>query len=120
MAAFELLLWRCLDPGRTSFGEQGLSAQIKPEGKETVLVFHSDTEIFRDTFGLSPEDNVSDAIFFYKKEASRPIVLFLELKGTDIEHARKQLTMVIKVVRDKMGAGVRSETDYRAIILTSG
>jgi hypothetical protein len=120
MAAFESLLWRCLIPGRTGFDEQGLSARIKPEGEETILVFRSDTKVFRDSFGLPPESKVSDAIFFFKSEAPRPVVLFLELKGTHIEHAAKQLTTVIKAIRLKMDAGVRNETDYRAIILASG
>ena len=120
MAAFEPLLWRCLMPGKTGFDEQGLSARIKPGGGETILVFHSDTTVFRDSFGLPPESNVSDAIFFYKNEARRPVVLFLELKGTHLEHATRQLTTVIKAIRLKMDAEVRNATDYRAIILTSG
>src|SRR5205809_6101327 len=99
MAAFEPLLWHCLIPGRTGFEERGLSVRITPQGAETILVFHSVSKVFRDSFRLPAESNVSDAIFFYRREGRRPAVLFLELKGTHIEHAARQLTTVIKAVR---------------------
>jgi hypothetical protein len=115
------LLWQALETSATSHHEEGRGASIKREEGEVVLVFHADTADFRRRFGV---ENVCDALFFYKKPPARPILLFVELKGHDIEHAAKQIRMTMMAVREglrgQLGNLGPANAEHRAVIVTSG
>lgn len=75
----------CLLPGKTSFTEEGVSINIKPESGETILFFSIDDQRnpncrFRQLLGMNQEEmRICDLLIFYAKE-DRRIVCFVELK----------------------------------------
>jgi len=111
--AFDFLLWHCLDPGKTSVSESGKSARLKPKGGECVLLFKIDSARFRAEFEI---ERVCDALFFYKSEHKAPVLLFVELKGTDVESAIDQLDQTLKSVRNKLD----NEANCLAVVACSG
>lgn len=86
---FDRLLWQCLMPGEYEFTEEGITVRLPPEAKETVLMFKTDSDAFRD---WQKGVKVCDLLFFYRGPAvSKPVLLFVELKGSDYEAAELQL-----------------------------
>ena len=109
---FNFLLCECLHPGKTGFGEAGKGARIKPEGGECVLVFGIDNEPFRKRFAVT---KACDALFFYKSGTKGPVLFFVELKGSDISSAARQIGQALQAVRKKL---LGPEWDYRAVVVT--
>ena len=110
---FNFLLWECLIPGKTSISESGQSARIDPHGGECVLAFELDNQKFRDRFGVG---RVCDALFFYRRDQERPVLLFVELKGTDIAKAAEQLGQSLRAVKDTL----QRNAQYRAVVVSRG
>ena len=110
---FNFLLWKCLIPGETSLKESGRSARIKPRSGECVLAFSIDNEDFRARFKVR---KVCDALFFYKSRQGDPILLFVELKGSDIASAAPQLGQALKAIQNALARRAR----YRAVVVTRG
>ncbi|OJT23270.1 hypothetical protein BO221_20620 [Archangium sp. Cb G35] len=93
---FDRLLWQCLMPGEHEFSEEGITVRLLPEGKETVLMFRTDSNAFRDG---QPGVKACDLVFFYRGPAApKPVLLFVELKGSDYEAAEAQLENAFKRV----------------------
>ena len=107
---FNFLLCECLHPGETGFKESGIGARIRPEGRECVLVFGIDNQRFRTQFSVH---RACDALFFYKSQAHGPVLLFVELKGSDVESAAEQLGQALDAVRK----GLSGVSEYRAIVV---
>jgi hypothetical protein len=99
-----VLLWDCLERRTTSCSERGTSASIQKQPGETILVFRTDSEAMRRAFGLQ---KACDRLFFYMKEQSRPNLIFVELKGTDVKRAAEQLKETILQVKRVLGAIAR-------------
>ncbi|MBE8990564.1 hypothetical protein [Nostoc sp. LEGE 12450] len=91
-----LLLSSCFLPGKTSYTENGVEINIKPSSGETILFFLIDNQSnpnckLRQLLGLEQEGmKICDLIVFYAKENKR-IICFVELKGSDIKTATKQV-----------------------------
>jgi len=108
---FNFLLWKCLLPGQTSIRESGKGARIKPEAGECVLAFGIDSQDFRRRFDAS---KVCDALFFYKSKEQDPVLLFVELKGSDLGSAAQQLGEALQAVRGKL----KLKVHYRAVVVS--
>jgi hypothetical protein len=118
--AFTHLLWNCLAEGATSIEEEKLSANLEKRSDECVLVFEIDNPDFRKHF-QAMDEKVCDGLFFYKKAAlpghdkTVPVVMFVELKGSDIDYAIEQLANTHRLVHKKLtGRAV----EYRAIVVS--
>ncbi|HYO59642.1 hypothetical protein [Archangium sp.] len=93
---FDRLLWQCLMPGEHEFSEEGITVRLPPEAKETVLMFRTDSDAFRD---WQQGVKACDLVFFYRGPAApKPVLLFVELKGSDYEAAEAQLENAFKRV----------------------
>ena len=109
------LLWNCLDPGKTSCGERGKGAALRPSGNECVLVFAVDNDSFRSRFDVK---QVCDSLFFYSGQQQEPVLLLVELKGGDIAHGADQLAETLTAVRDALKQK-KLAAQYRAVLITS-
>src|SRR5437868_1197511 len=85
----------CLQTG-TSFSEQGKSVSIMRRNNEIVLMFATDSQLVRDVLGVA---RVCDAVFVYMQYLSRPILIFVELKGKNIKDAADQINSTIRGAR---------------------
>ncbi|WNG24535.1 hypothetical protein F0U62_11265 [Cystobacter fuscus] len=93
---FDRLLWQCLVPGKYEFSEEGITVRLPPETGETVLMFNTDADAFRDG---QPGVKACDLVFFYRGPAvPKPVLLFVELKGSDYAAAEAQLDNAFKRV----------------------
>ncbi len=118
--AIEPLLWFCLAQG-TSIEEQGLKLSIRPNGDETILVFGTDCAEFRRSFYAPEADQLaSDALFFYKRADKQPVLVFVELKGRNIDHALKQLRATILAVKRGVEAALGGATTCLALVVSDG
>lgn len=96
-----LLLTGCFLPGQTHYKESGVEISLQPESGETVLFFSIDNQSnpnckFRQILGIDKENqNICDLIVFYAKGDKR-IICFVELKGSDLGTAVKQVCNTYK------------------------
>lgn len=96
---FDGLLWECLLPGRHEHSEENLTAALDPRPGETVLLFETDRPAFRRRLPAGSKLSVCDLMFFYRGPAApMPVLLFVELKGSDYEHAEEQLANALEAV----------------------
>jgi hypothetical protein len=130
---FNYMLWYCLCPGKTSYKEPGTGwgVQVQPASEETILFLLTDSDHLREYFATKRNwynlKNAADLLVYCSRPARVPILparvpilLFVELKGSDIHHAAEQLRQTVEAVRNALGNPMRSKTDYRALILASG
>jgi len=97
---FDRLLWQCLMPGEYTFSEEGITVRLPPEAQETVLMFRTDSDAFRD---WRPGVKACDLVFFYRGPAApQPVLLFVELKGSDYEAAEAQLESAFRRVWEQL------------------
>ena len=116
---FDQLLWKCLAPGKYESSESNITAALDPQPGETVLLFEIDGPAFR---AGQPGVKVCDLLFFYRGPAApKPVLLFVELKGSDYETAEAQVVNAIRRVvaelsRDCAGADpARASQDLRLV-----
>jgi hypothetical protein len=112
---FNFLLWNHLDPGKTSFGEQGKRATLKPVGNESVLTFAIDNSDFRQHFHVK---RVCDSLFFYRARNTGPVVRLVELKGGPIQDAAAQLGETLTALRDALRR-YQLTAEFRAVVIAS-
>ena len=123
---FNYMLWHCLSPGKTSYTEPGTGwgVQVKPVSDETILFLRTDSDQLREYFATTRNwynlKNAADLLVYCSRAGRMPILLFVELKGSDIHHAAEQLRQTVEAVRKALANPMRSGTDYRALILASG
>jgi hypothetical protein len=83
------MLWECLQPGQHEFTEEGITATLEPQAGETVLFFNIDCTAFRQGQHAL---RICDLLVFYRGAAHQlPVLLFVELKGSDYERAESQI-----------------------------
>jgi hypothetical protein len=93
-------LWQCLVPGQYAFSEEGITVQLPPQTGETVLMFRTDSDAFRD---WQPGVKACDLLFFHRGPATRKTtLLFVELKGSEYEAAESQLENAVKRVWEQL------------------
>ncbi|MFP5273553.1 hypothetical protein [Coleofasciculus sp.] len=102
-----LLLTECFLPGQTHYKESGVEISLQPESGETVLFFSIDDQSnpnckFRQLLGIDKDNqNICDLIVFYAKDNQR-MICFVELKGSDLGRAVKQVCNTDKFLRQKL------------------
>jgi hypothetical protein len=110
----------CLQPG-TSLSEQGKTVSITRRNNEIVLMFATDSQLVRDVLNVA---RVCDAVFLYMQYLSRPILIFVELKGKNVKDAADQISSTIRGVRTLLNRSVRrnfpERADLRAVVVRSG
>jgi hypothetical protein len=122
---YSRLLWQFLDPGGYVVSENNLTASLAPNSgaRETVLLFDKLDRGLPRSFPHN-EQACCDALFFYKRHLpSRDgsVLLFVELKGVDVDHAINQLKNTIKHVRTAMHVECqRMKVRIGAIVITKG
>jgi hypothetical protein len=116
--ALDPLLWDCLVVGKTSHDEQGIAVSIQQRAGETVLLFLTDSNEARRHLDLVGKPSC-DLLFWYRGENTPAILLFVELKGDDCDHACKQLQNTLLAVRKKLSRDLLSRTQFRAVIVSS-
>lgn len=109
---FNFLLWNCLAVGRTSVAEKGITARMERKPGESVLAFRIDCDEFRRHFGTR---RVCDALFFYRSQENKPVLLFVELKGSNIRDGVEQLKETLGIIEQALKD---YPADYRAIVVT--
>ena len=112
------LLWDCLVVGKTSHEEKKVGAYLKPDGGETILLFRTDSEPARRHLDLVGKPSC-DLLFWYRGQNTPVVLLFVELKGDDCDHARAQIQNTLLAVRKKFGADLLNRTRFRAVIVSS-
>jgi len=112
--AFDFLLWNCVAPGKTSISEFGIKASLKPYEDECVLAFRIDCDEFRTHFGVR---RACDGLFFVKTKNEDPLLVLVELKGSDVGHAVEQLHDTLDGLKR---SHIRKPVTYRAVIVTRG
>ena len=118
--AIEPLLWFCLEHG-TSIAEEGLALSMDRRGGETVLLFRTDSEAFRARFYAPGGPQVAcDALFFYKRGESPPVLVFVELKGANLGKRFEQLKATIGAIKPRVEGIVRASTRYLALVVSDG
>jgi hypothetical protein len=83
----------CREPG-TSASEKGLKVSTETLAGETIIFFHADCNEGRQCLNITNQNKkVCDYIIYYTQEIKQSeLVCFLELKGTNLEDAAKQVT----------------------------
>lgn len=87
---------------KTSFAESGGRVSVEAESGEVVLFFNIDNEIARQ--GLNIQGLICcDCLVFYAREAEKKKILCLvELKGSNLKHAVKQITTTHKHLKEAL------------------
>ena len=114
------LIVDCIKSG-TSYAEKGKSVSIKKEHDELVLVFQTDNAVVRSVLGIARS---CDVTFVYMRHRRRPILIFCELKGRNVDDAAEQvqstLTAVRRAVKNIIAADFPQNGDIRALIVRTG
>jgi len=115
---FNVLLCSCLVPGATSLGEKGKSLALQHRSDETILVFKTDCDAFRTGVIGDRDSTTCDGLILVISKDNGSTILLVELKGTDLDHAVKQLETTLNVIRKKLPAGF--DVMFRAVVVASG
>lgn len=118
---FDRLVWNCFVQG-TSHDDDRVGVTLEPSGDERALFFKTDSQGGRFALGLGGNDVASDFALFYRKGSERPIVLLIELKGSDLRHAIKQLNSVYRSVAGLFpkNCDKRPVPEVRSLVVLSG
>lgn len=108
-AFFVTNLQICRKPG-TSAKEKGLKVSTETLEGETIIFFHTDCDEGRRCLSITNQGNkVCDYLIYYSKEDKQnEIACLLELKGTNLEDAKKQVTETHRHLKVLLSAEFRS------------
>lgn len=85
---------------KTAIEERGKKAFAGPgSAPEKVRIYAIDSKAGRTILGLAPSDPIADVLFWYR---ARGVVVAVELKGSRVDHATKQLRRTIEALRAKL------------------
>ncbi|MGH2497200.1 MAG: hypothetical protein ACRDIV_21080 [Ktedonobacteraceae bacterium] len=107
---FNTLLLSCLHHG-TSASENNVSVSVKPQNGETVLFFHTDTDVACRDLQIQRGEPVCDYLVFYKKEA-RTVICLLELKGNNTDHAIEQIFSTCEHLKIRLSEDLRGKAGW--------
>lgn len=111
---FDRLLWECLCPGKYEFEENDIEVALTPLPGETVLTFHIDTEAFRD---WKAGVKACDLLFFYRGPTrDKPVLLFVELKGSNFQDAEEQIVNAVKRTFEHLDSVCQSDVYVCAVV----
>jgi hypothetical protein len=100
----------CRKHGTSTNREHGLKVSTETFEGETIIFFHTDCIEGRECLRITnPGYKVCDYLIYYSKEEKQnEIVCFLELKGTNLEDAKKQVTETYRYLKMLLSAEFRS------------
>ena len=113
---FDHLLTHSLIPGATSAKEQGVGFSFNRDSDESVLVFRLDESATRKILKLEQKP-CCDYLVFFNKLSFRPLLVFVELKSTNLDRAGKQILSAANAIRRQ--APNLKETQFRGVIVSS-
>lgn len=131
--SFDILFLHCATH-ETNLGENKSQVSIARKAGELVLLFDISHEeahnsYLRKEWGMGNDEPLCDGIFFYKAEGKIKIC-FVELKGSDFEHAVKQVVNTCKFFKNNLQKALKSNEfksyfsannpEYQAYIVLSG
>lgn len=116
---FDRLLVDHLQPGATSISERAASFNVGKTQGNAVLVFNVDSEAGRKAIGLSKDSKACDGLVAVLSQ-DRQVLLFVELKGSDVKHAMEQLKATIGAVKETMHSQTWNQFKKIALIVRSG
>jgi len=114
--AFDELLWNCLIPGAASAKEQGIGIALERSGA-TVLFFRCDCDEFRSEFDV-PRAQVCDLLVYYCRDPKSPVLLFVELKGSDLLRAVAQIRSAQATLKSHISERHWKRAKIKALIVT--
>ncbi len=90
---FTALLQTCHLKGKTSIHESGIMVSTRKLAGETLLIFHTDCDEGRKSLRMTTSGiKICDYLVFYTKDGDiAEVVCFLELKGSGLKDASKQV-----------------------------
>lgn len=99
---------------RTSVQESGIRVSTQPTEDEKIVFFHTDTDEGRECLEMRIEgessEKICDYLIYYTREGRySEIVCFLELKGTDLAKAEKQVVITLIQTRTLMQKEIHSK-----------
>lgn len=104
-----------------AMNEKGKRAALALRAGESAYLFRLDNESSRTNLGLQ---RVCDGVFVHWLHGQRPKLIFVELKGTDIQHGATQLAATLRAVQrslnERTGNRFPAKGDIRACIVRSG
>ncbi len=113
MTRCDITPWAAFEAeGRTSHWEGGRGVNAKRTNDTHVKLFRSDTAEFRAKFGNRKS---CDCIFLIEKAKTRRLI-FVELKGRNVEEAAEQLLQTVLAVQRQLPAGCRDSTMREVIV----
>jgi hypothetical protein len=112
-AFLDVRLANCRIQG-TSVQESGIRVSTQPTAGEIIVFFHTDTDEGRECLEMRIEgessEKICDYLIYYTREGRHSeIVCFLELKGTDLAKAVKQVEMTQTQTKTLMQEEIRSK-----------
>lgn len=120
---FNNLILSTLLDGETTYEENGIGVSIQRKVGESILFFEVDDSNnpcsnIKSQYGIT---NICDVIIFYSKgnskkqrERKKPVLCFLELKGSDVKHALKQTINTCECLKRCIGTKV----EYKILIVS--
>jgi hypothetical protein len=119
--SLDRFIWSLLQKATSIPGKGDSRASIQRREGELVLVFDTDNATAREILGIS---KCCDAVFLYMVSRSRPVLLFVELKGKDVATAAEQITSTMQAIRKIVNKTIYSDfpksSDMRAVVVRSG
>ncbi|HVB75373.1 MAG TPA: hypothetical protein VNE38_17620 [Ktedonobacteraceae bacterium] len=100
----------CRKHGTSTNREHGLKVTTTTLEGETIIFFHTDCNEGRECLRITnPGYKVCDYLIYYSKEDKQnEIACLLELKGTNLEDAKKQVTETHRYLNVLLSANFRS------------
>ena len=116
---FDHLLFDALVPGKTLAEDKGhgspTSADFRPTGDETVLLFRIDDDQTKKRLGLT--GRCCDSLYFVKNKTDSLLIL-VELKGSDSSRAKEQILGTFAAIRKNSEHVRRGTCKVYAVIVT--
>lgn len=107
----------CRKHGTSTNREHGLKVSTETLEGETIVFFHTDSNEGRTCLRITnPGYKVCDYLIYYSKEDKQnEIACLLELKGTNLEDAKKQVTETHRHLKVLLSAEFRSDEPQNLI-----
>lgn len=117
---FDHLLFDALVPGKTLAEDKGhgspTSADFRPTGDETVLLFRIDDDQTKKRLGLTGQ-KCCDSLYFVKNKTDSLLIL-VELKGSDSSRAKEQILGTFTAIHKNSEHVRRGTCKVYAVIVT--
>lgn len=108
---------------KTSVKENGVEVSIKPEGNEIIYFFELDNDKQQDLRKYLDIDGdgqkICDYLVYYE-ESSKKVLCFLELKGSSLSDAVKQISNTYPAINKKLKSQSVVSSIYNDFIWAAG